>query len=342
MKYIWIEESPNTASYAAEEGKNRRIARVRDQIEKKNNRGTTGKVERTFPKARAGIGGSDGRNRYEGWLVGVRRGWRRKHVAGKWLTRPHVPAREMQLPCWKKTSSEKFARKVAGGECFLTTIRPIGKLWGLGKVTGMKHRSQEGFPELMTRGNWKELGRLWIHAASKVPDSDTIKAMENFYREIYAVNGITDLKFPEHYPVSRLLGCVEVVGCVKCEELACWKEVRLEAQTEFCWLCEQPQHYIDGLSSPELMQKLIIPFEMPAGTNDHLFSCFDGSKAAEDKKPEGLLAAIAGARAAATQFSKNDNHQSITMQGQDADVSTRTREESEEFEKLDSELIKRA
>lgn len=30
--------------------------------------------------------------------------------------------------------------------------------------------------------------------------------MEDFYREIYAVNGVTDLKFPEHYPVSRLLG----------------------------------------------------------------------------------------------------------------------------------------
>lgn len=30
--------------------------------------------------------------------------------------------------------------------------------------------------------------------------------MEDFYREIYAVNGITDIKFPEHYPVSRLLG----------------------------------------------------------------------------------------------------------------------------------------
>ena len=49
-------------------------------------------------------------------------------------------------------------------------------------------------------------GRLWIHAASKVPEEDTIKTMEDFYREIYAVNGITDLKFPEHYPVSRLLG----------------------------------------------------------------------------------------------------------------------------------------
>lgn len=49
-------------------------------------------------------------------------------------------------------------------------------------------------------------GRLWIHAAGKVPDEATIKAMEDFYREIYAVNGVTDLKFPEHYPVSRLLG----------------------------------------------------------------------------------------------------------------------------------------
>lgn len=49
-------------------------------------------------------------------------------------------------------------------------------------------------------------GRLWIHAAGKVPDAATIKAMEDFYREIYAVNGISDIKFPEHYPVSKLLG----------------------------------------------------------------------------------------------------------------------------------------
>lgn len=50
------------------------------------------------------------------------------------------------------------------------------------------------------------LGRLWIHAAGKHPEPETIKAMENFYSEIYRLNGITDLKFPEHYPVSRLLG----------------------------------------------------------------------------------------------------------------------------------------
>ena len=98
-------------------------------MEKKNNRGTTGKVEEHFPRHVQGLGlrknsrrtpeklfegpaeakepqkrhvqGSDGRNRYEGWLVGVRRGWRRKRVAGKWLTRPHASALEMQSPAGK-------------------------------------------------------------------------------------------------------------------------------------------------------------------------------------------------------------------------------------------------
>lgn len=68
-------------------------------------------------------------------------------------------------------------------------------------------------------------GRLWIHAAGKVPDPETIKAMEDFYRQLYALDGVTDLKFPEHYPVSRLLGCVEVVGCVTSEELASWEDI---------------------------------------------------------------------------------------------------------------------
>lgn len=52
------------------------------------------------------------------------------------------------------------------------------------------------------------IGRLWIHAASKIPDEATIKAMEEFYREIYAVDGITDIQFPQHYPVSRLIGTI--------------------------------------------------------------------------------------------------------------------------------------
>ncbi|EEF30853.1 conserved hypothetical protein [Ricinus communis] len=98
-------------------------------------------------------------------------------------------------------------------------------------------------------------GRLWIHAAGKVPDPTTIKAMEDFYREIYAVDGIVDLKFPEYYPVSRLVGCVEVVGCIKrraapvLHNLDPLLQVKLEGKTDFCWLCEEPN-------------KLIVPLEM--------------------------------------------------------------------------------
>ncbi|XP_011036286.1 PREDICTED: uncharacterized protein LOC105133856 isoform X2 [Populus euphratica] len=143
-------------------------------------------------------------------------------------------------------------------------------------------------------------GRLWIHAASKVPEEDTIKAMEDFYKEIYAVNGITDLKFPEHYPVSRLLGCVEVVGCVKCEELASWEAlpegVRLEGQTDFCWLCEQPQ-------------KLLVPFEMRGYQGVYNLERKIHEAAIRGLVPvKGLSAAIAGARAAATQFNKKDQN----------------------------------
>ncbi|KAF9609313.1 hypothetical protein IFM89_015558 [Coptis chinensis] len=208
-------------------------------------------------------------------------------------------------------------------------------------------------------------GRLWIHAASKVPEIETIKAMEDFYREIYAVNGITDIKFPEHYPISRLLGtvfsmfflflftvsrirtrCVEVVGCVKCEELVCWEEmpegVRLEGQTDFCWLCEKPE-------------KLLIPFEMrgyqgvynlerkiydaavrglcpvegplpvkfplpdprdPFSLKPGILSPFiSGVKPSFVEKPSNLSAAIAGARAAAIQFSKKEQtYQSNTRE----------------------------
>ncbi|CAH9131030.1 unnamed protein product [Cuscuta epithymum] len=202
--------------------------------------------------------------------------------------------------------------------------------WASLLIQGIKRIEGRSWPSPIT-------GRLWIHAAGKVPDPETIKAMEDFYREIYAVNGITDLQFPEHYPVSRLLGCVEVVGCVTREELVNWEElpegVRLEGLTDFCWLCEKPQ-------------KLIIPFEMRGGRGVYNLErkVYEGAvrgltpvtpplpvefrlpilrnpsslkpgslappssnSSSSDQKPnmsESLVSAIAGARAAATQFSK--------------------------------------
>ncbi|KAK8591324.1 hypothetical protein V6N13_031372 [Hibiscus sabdariffa] len=181
-------------------------------------------------------------------------------------------------------------------------------------------------------------GRLWIHAASKVPDESTIKAMEDFYREIYAVNGITDIKFPEHYPVSRLLGCVEVVGCLTCEELVQWEAlpegVRLEGQTDFCWLCEQPKKLLvpfemRGFQRVYNLEKKIyeaavrglVPVDSPAPVKfplpnprdpfslkpGSIAASFPNSKGSAIEKSSSLNAAIAGARAAATQFSKDQN-----------------------------------
>ena len=145
-----------------------------------------GSAEAKEPQKRH-VQGSDGRNRYEGWLVGVREaggGSASPESGSHALTRRRVrcsrrPEKRVggflapvlrekleissrrSLRCGKKTSSEKFAGKFAGGECFLTTIRltgkrflttirptgkrflttirPTRKLWGLGKLTGMKH-----------------------------------------------------------------------------------------------------------------------------------------------------------------------------------------------------------
>uniref|UniRef100_A0A0D6R641 ASCH domain-containing protein n=1 Tax=Araucaria cunninghamii TaxID=56994 RepID=A0A0D6R641_ARACU len=176
-------------------------------------------------------------------------------------------------------------------------------------------------------------GRLWIHAAAKIPDLETIQAMEEFYKEVYKIDGVTDIKFPEHYPVSQLLGCVNVVGCVKCEELVCWEElsngVRMEGQTDFCWLCEDPQKLlvpfemrgyqgvynlerkifasaVRGLRPVESplpvkfpLPDLSNPFSLKPGALTHISSSSDNLV-----KTPGMDAAIAGARAAATQFKK--------------------------------------
>ncbi|KAL2942634.1 Activating signal cointegrator 1, partial [Bienertia sinuspersici] len=200
--------------------------------------------------------------------------------------------------------------------------------WASLLVNGIKRIEGRSWPSPVK-------GRLWIHAASKVPDTATIKAMENFYREIYALDGMTDLHFPEHYPVSRLIGCVEIVGCLRREELASWKAVpegvRLEALTDFCWLCEQPQILLDPLKMRgdqgvyNLERKIIeaavsglLPVESPCSmkfplpcTENHnslgpgsLHLDKSENEALGAEKPSNLIAAIIGAQAAATQFSK--------------------------------------
>ncbi|CAN1176761.1 Activating signal cointegrator 1 [Linum perenne] len=186
-------------------------------------------------------------------------------------------------------------------------------------------------------------GRLWIHAASKVPEEETIKAMEEFYREIYALNGVTDIKFPQHYPVSRLLGCIEVVGCLKLDEVASWEAipegVRVEGQTDFCWLCESPQKLLipfemRGYQRVYNLEKKIfesalrglvpvkgpMPVKFPLPNPQDRFSLCPGSissqtrarNPSEVEKSSSLIAAINSARAAATQFNAKDQNHNTT------------------------------
>ncbi|KAL2325311.1 hypothetical protein Fmac_024369 [Flemingia macrophylla] len=210
--------------------------------------------------------------------------------------------------------------------------------WASLLVYGIKRIEGRSWPAPIT-------GRLWIHAASKVPDESTVKAMEYFYKEIYALNGITDIQFPQHYPVSRLLGCVEVVGCLTRDELACWEMVpegvRLEAQTDFCWLCERPQKLLipfemRGYQGVYNLERKIyeaavrglspvnspLPVKFPLPDPQDPFSLKPCSistltpnlKATEVDKSSSISLAIAGARAAATQFSKKNQNPSSNAQ----------------------------
>ncbi|RVW90645.1 hypothetical protein CK203_038772 [Vitis vinifera] len=126
-------------------------------MEKKNNCGTTGKVEEHFPRHMQGLGlrknsrktpeknCSEGRGGKRGTykarmaetIAGRKnaRGW----FSGSGALRKNGDLLLALLRCRKKTSPEKFTGKVASDKCFLTTILPTGKLWGLGKVTEMKH-----------------------------------------------------------------------------------------------------------------------------------------------------------------------------------------------------------
>lgn len=199
--------------------------------------------------------------------------------------------------------------------------------WASLLVHGIKRIEGRSWPSPIT-------GRLWIHAASKVPEDATIETMENFYREIYALDGIKNLNFPKNYPVSSLIGCVEVVGCLKREELACWTEVpagvSLEALTDFCWLCENPQKLqvplqmggnrgvydleISDADVASLVQvETPFPVEFPLPNPGDPFSLKPGSLSPRllgpkvEKSPE-LRAVIDATSRAATQFLNNNNN----------------------------------
>ncbi|CAF1102543.1 unnamed protein product [Didymodactylos carnosus] len=80
-------------------------------------------------------------------------------------------------------------------------------------------------------------GRLWIHAAAKEPDTQTIYDMETFYRQ--RENG-DQIDFPSEYPTSMLLGCVELVDCLE-RDTYTEKFPKGESDSDYVFICENPQ-----------------------------------------------------------------------------------------------------
>ncbi|PNX86171.1 hypothetical protein L195_g042248, partial [Trifolium pratense] len=105
---------------------------------------------------------------------------------------------EEQEEVQKLRKNETMRRNNSNSGNYRNPCITMHQPWASLLVYGIKRIEGRSWPAPIT-------GRLWIHAAGKVPDESTIKAMEYFYKEIYALNGITDLNFPQHYPVSRLL-----------------------------------------------------------------------------------------------------------------------------------------
>ena len=79
-------------------------------------------------------------------------------------------------------------------------------------------------------------GRLWIHAGSKEPTDQEVKALQNFYR----VHHKKEIAFPPLTPVSCLLGSVDVVDVLPQEEYR-QKYPDGESTSPYVFICENPQ-----------------------------------------------------------------------------------------------------
>eukprot|EP01006_Ploeotia_vitrea_P065989 TRINITY_DN94144_c0_g1_i1.p1 TRINITY_DN94144_c0_g1~~TRINITY_DN94144_c0_g1_i1.p1 ORF type:complete len:371 (-),score=187.85 TRINITY_DN94144_c0_g1_i1:19-1014(-) len=91
-------------------------------------------------------------------------------------------------------------------------------------------------------------GRLWIAAAAKVPDQETIAAVEQQFRDAYPDE---QLPFPKSYPTSCVLGCVDLVDCIdqdafqelRKKELAAGRAIE-NSESPFLFVCKRPQRLL--------------------------------------------------------------------------------------------------
>ena len=154
--------------------------------------------------------------RDEGRLVGVRRGWRRRRVAGKVLTGPHAPACEMQSPDGKMRVAgawmifwfqclHKSWRSPPGAPSSMVSVGKRRRRKILPAVSVFWRRSDWSeslgrwgrwlewntvtgrFPGVDDTGNWKELGFLpwlWYHVERERKKKDLNSHSCNIYLQL--------------------------------------------------------------------------------------------------------------------------------------------------------------
>eukprot|EP01026_Neomeris_dumetosa_P000906 TRINITY_DN10217_c0_g1_i3.p3 TRINITY_DN10217_c0_g1~~TRINITY_DN10217_c0_g1_i3.p3 ORF type:complete len:196 (-),score=32.96 TRINITY_DN10217_c0_g1_i3:280-867(-) len=134
-------------------------------------------------------------------------------------------------------------------------------------------------------------GKLWIQAAQKFPEDSVITEVEQSYQQIYEIEGKPPPTFPKEYPTGVIVGSVEVVDCLRAEQIEAWEglleSIKLEVSSPFGFLCEQPrivknpiklrgQQKIFRLDNQRLIQQAEADEIVPPGYKK--FSWYDFSK----------------------------------------------------------------
>eukprot|EP00743_Colponemidia_sp_Colp-15_P006844 GILK01007381.1.p1 GENE.GILK01007381.1~~GILK01007381.1.p1 ORF type:complete len:799 (-),score=159.90 GILK01007381.1:73-2469(-) len=129
---------------------------------------------------------------------------------------------------------------------------PFTSRWTDGQDGGVCLSMHQPWASLLVLGfkqaegrSWhaNHVGRLWIHAAAKVPEPEEIAQVESFYESYYR-SVKNRPAFPVEYPTSCLLGCVDVTDCLSHEQYVKRFPNGEENHSNFVFVCSNPRKLV--------------------------------------------------------------------------------------------------
>eukprot|EP00742_Colponemidia_sp_Colp-10_P006673 GILJ01007153.1.p1 GENE.GILJ01007153.1~~GILJ01007153.1.p1 ORF type:complete len:798 (+),score=122.22 GILJ01007153.1:23-2416(+) len=129
---------------------------------------------------------------------------------------------------------------------------PVISRWTDGQDGGVCLSMHQPWASLLVLGfkqaegrSWhaNHVGRLWIHAAAKVPEPEDISQVESFYESYYR-SVKNRPAFPVEYPTSCLLGCVDVTDCLSHEQYVKRFPEGEENHSKFVFVCSNPRKLV--------------------------------------------------------------------------------------------------